>query len=83
MRGSIDLPQFGLRTSPGGDFFALSYTWLPAGGRVSFAQVLRNSRLSPASAGCETDCSRAVQTYRKKPENVKITHENIPGNVKS
>lgn len=30
-------------------FFAWSSTWSPAGGRGSCAQVLRNSRLSPAS----------------------------------
>ena len=41
-------------------------------GRVSCAQVLRNSRLPPT--GCKT--------YRKT-ENVKINHENIPENVKS
>ena len=40
-------------------------------GRVSCAQVLRTSRLPPTG-----------MTYRKT-ENVKITHENIPENVKS
>ena len=40
-------------------------------GRVSCAQVLRNLRLPPTGL-----------TYRKT-ENVKITHENIPENVKS
>ena len=40
-------------------------------GRVSCAQALRNLRLPPTGL-----------TYRKT-ENVKITHENIPENVKS
>ena len=40
-------------------------------GRVSCAQALRYSRLPPTG-----------KTYQKT-ENVKITHENIPENVKS
>ena len=53
MRGSIDLPQFGLQPSLGGDF-RMFIVVVAGGGRVSCAQVLRNSRLSPPSAGCVT-----------------------------
>lgn len=42
------------------------------GGRVSCAQVLRNSRLSPRLRPAARQTARAVQTYRKIPENVKF-----------